>query len=264
MKERLFVIAVAACAALFVAGCGDREPPRPSLTLFVAASLSDVIQEVAAEFEKEHAVAMVCNFAASGALARQLLASPRADLFFSASRRWMDEVEQGGRLKEGTRRTLVSNQLVVIGHRNSPWEWSGPAGLADWPFAFLALGDPDSVPAGEYARTWLESIPLEGERTLWSEVQGRISPAPDVRAALTQVEARADVIGIVYATDEKVADGKVRLIYAVPPEEGPEIEYPVAVLAETAEPELAAAFLEFLTGPAARALFAEHGFRVGG
>lgn len=253
---------ISLCISFLLCGCGSSESAPKTLTLFVAASLTDVIQEVAAEFEKEHDVEIFYNFASSGALAQQLLASPRADLYLSASQRWMDEVADGGRIKDGTRRTLLSNRLVVIGHRSSTWELNEPADLSQLPFKFLAIGDPDSVPAGKYAKTWLESVGIDGGTTLWNQMQGRISPAPDVRAALAQVEGSADVIGIVYGTDYTASDGKVRMIYEVPVEDGPKIEYPVAILSETPEPELAAEFLAFLSSPEARKLFEKHGFAV--
>lgn len=250
------------CISFLLSGCGSSESDPKTLTLFVAASLTDVIQEVAAEFKKEHDVEIFYNFASSGALAQQLLASPRADLYLSASPRWMDQVADGGRVKDGTRRTLLSNRLVVIGHRNSTWKLSEPADLSQLPFRFLAIGDPESVPAGKYAKTWLESVQVDGGKKLWNQVQGRISPAPDVRAALAQVQGSADVIGIVYGTDYTASGGKVRMIYEVPMEDSPKIEYPVAILSETSESELAAEFLAFLSSPEARKLFEKHGFFV--
>jgi molybdate transport system substrate-binding protein len=243
-------------------GCGENETATKTLTVFVAASLTDVIQEVSVEFKKAHDVDIFHNFASSGALAQQLLASPRADLYVSASQRWTDAVERGGRIKDGTRRTLLSNTLVVIGHPSSTRAFEAPSDLLEWPFRFLAIGDPDSVPAGRYAKIWLESVRVDAATTLWEELQGRVSPAPDVRAALAQVEGSADVIGIVYRTDTIASGGQVRLLYEVPVEDGPKIEYPAAILRETPEPELAAEFLRFLSGPKARTLFEKHGFAV--
>ncbi len=261
LMKQIFILIVS-CATLCFAGCGKKNAETKSLTLFVAASLTDVIQEISAEFKKEHNVEIFHNFGSSGALAQQILASPRADLFFSADQRWMNEVANGGRIKDGTRRTLLSNRLVVIGHRSSTWELEDPAALSKLPFRFLAIGDPASVPAGKYAKTWLESLKGDGGNTLWNEVevQGRISPAPDVRAALAQVEARSDVIGIVYGTDYSASGGKVRVIWEV--QDGPKIEYPVAILSETPEAKLAAEFLTFLRSPEARKLFEKHGFAV--
>jgi molybdate transport system substrate-binding protein len=230
--------------------------------VFVAASLTDAMQEVSAAFEKERDVEVFHNIASSGALAQQLLATPRADLYVSASQRWMDVVERGGRLKDGTRRSLLSNTLVVIGHPSATRAFEAPSDLLEWPFRFLAIGDPDSVPAGRYAKIWLESLRVDAATTLWAELRGRVSPAPDVRAALAQVEGSADVIGIVYRTDTIASGGQVRLLYEVPAEDGPRIEYPLAVLRGTAEPELAAEFLRFLSGPEARMLFERHGFAV--
>ena len=255
------------CLAFLLAGCGipengDDAASQPTLTLFVAASLTDVAQALGDAFAEEHGVRVVCNFAGSGALAQQLLAAPRADLFLSASERWMDVVEEGGRLLPGSRRTLLSNQLVVIGHPQSDYALADPTGMAELPFAFLAVGDPASVPAGRYARTWLQSVSTASGSSVWEALEARLSPAPDVRSALTQVTGRRDVIGIVYRTDVSARPNEVRELYAVPVEAGPPIAYPAAILRESTHPDLAQTFLAFLQSPTARTLFEESGFTV--
>ncbi|MFV0415372.1 MAG: molybdate ABC transporter substrate-binding protein [Chthoniobacterales bacterium] len=264
MKRIFPLILISICISFIFSACSGDRQERKTLTLFVAASLTDVIQEVTAEFEKNHSVEFIYNFAGSGALARQLLASPKADLYLSANQRWMNEVEKGGLLADGTRRTLLSNTLVLIANKNSTWELNQPTAFAQLPFKFLAIGDPDSVPAGKYAKTWLESLKAENGNTLWSEVQGRISPAPDVRAALAQVEGSANVIGIVYGTDFISSDGKVRPLYKVPVKDGPKIEYSAAILKAAAEPDLSVEFLNFLSSPKAQEIFQKYGFMTFG
>ena len=203
VKRHLRLIAIFALLTS-VFGCGSQSESGAdpaTLTLFVAASLTDVIQAVGDAYERDSSVHIVYNFASSGALAQQLLAAPRADLFLSASERWMDEVERGDRLLNGSRRTLLSNSLVVIANNGSDYEMEVARDLCELSFAFLATGDPDSVPAGRYARQWLESVGCPDGQGAWSKVDGRLSPTPDVRAALAQVEGSFDVIGIVYRTD---------------------------------------------------------------
>lgn len=231
-----------------------------SLTLFVAASLGDVIERVGAEYERTHDVELVYNFGGSGALAQQLLASPRADLFVSASQRWMDVLQERGRLVGSSRRTLLSNELVVIANRRSDLRLDSPADLCAADFEHLSIGDPEFVPGGGYAREWLRSVPCPDGGSLWSLMRDRIAPAPDVRAALTQVAGNIDVVGIVYRTDYAARPDAVRLLYEVPVEGGPDIEYPAAVIATSTAPELARDLLDTLQGPAARAVFEEHGF----
>lgn len=252
-------------AILCLGGCGkgDRSTPEnPGLTLFVAASLTDVIQAIGALYEETHAVDVHYNFAGSGTLAQQLIAAPRADLFISASEQWMDAVEERGRLLPGTRQTLLSNQLVIIANPGADFNWKDPTHLPDLPFAFLAMGDPTSVPAGRYAREWLESLSTADGSSAWSGVLERISPAPDVRAALTQVTGRRDVIGIVYRTDYIARRDTVNLLYEVAVADGPAIRYPIAILNKSVHPDHARDFLSFLRTPAARELFQEYGFTL--
>ena len=245
---------------LCLTGCHKAEQSKETLTLFVAASLTDVIQEIGDEYKKDRPVEIVYNFASSGALAQQLLASPRADLFLSASEKWMDAVENDGKLKEDTRKTFLSNHLVVIANAKSDYALNTPIEFAALPFRFLSIGDPASVPAGRYARSWLSSVNLEGGSNLWDQVSNRISPAPDVRSALIQVEGSSDVVGIVYETDYKVRPEGLRLLYRVPTGEGPKISYAVGILNETQLPDLAQDFLNYLATPEVSGIFEKYGF----
>jgi molybdate transport system substrate-binding protein len=224
--------------------------------------LTDAFREVGAAFEQQGAAELIYNFASSGALAQQLLAAPRADLFLSANEDWMDEVEAGGRLVDGSRRTLLSNRLVVIGNRSSHYELASAAALCSPPFALLSLGDPASVPAGRYAREWLRSLPCPGGGSAWDRLEDRLAPAPDVRAALNQVIGSAAVAGIVYRTDWIARRAGVRLLLEVPADQGPPISYQAAILKTSKSPTLAHEFLDFLSGPVARPLFEKHGFLV--
>lgn len=264
MRASLRIVTVMASIPA-LAACSGSAPDHagsPALTLFVAASLTDVIQQVGDAYARERPVELTYNFAGSGALAQQLLAAPRADLFLSASERWMDEVEGAGRILEGSRRTLLSNSLVVIVNPGAGVRSVTPADLcAPW-FRYLAIGAPDSVPAGRYARQWLQSIGCADGAGAWSRVEALVSPAPDVRAALAQVEGSADVAGIVYRTDYVARRSRVRLVYEVPADEGPAIRYVGGIVASSAAPGAARELLEFLAGPRARALFERSGFRT--
>jgi len=217
--------------------------------------------ELAGAFEKEHGVAIVYNFAGSNTLAQQIVASPnKADVFISASEKWMDAVEEAGAVAAGTRKSMLSNTLVIIAHPDSSYAMNAPEDLPALGFKFLAMGDPDAVPAGKYARTWLTGIRM-GEGTLWDAVKARVSPATDVRAALGQVIGSEDVVGIVYMTDYASAKGRVRKLFAIPAE-GLGISYPGAAMKESGHPELAKAFLDYLASPAARRVFENYGFEV--
>ena len=210
--------------ALFLAcvvGCTPDPGQQPQLMVFAAASLRDVMSEVATRFEQEHGIHVNYNFAGSNVLAQQLLATPRADLFISANKAWMRRLEQAGRVVPGSRQVVLGNRLVVIVNHASTLE-GDPRELFCTPvFEYLSIGNPEAVPAGIYAREWLEKLPCDGG-SAWSSVAGRIAPAPDVRAALGLVEAGRDIPGIVYATDAAMSD-KVRVIHEVTGNDAPVI-----------------------------------------
>ena len=241
--------------------CGTRTPEAqpPELLVFAAASLSDVLGEIGNVYENQVEVNLVFNFNGSNVLAQQILASPKADVFVSANQEWMNVVEQAGRLEAGTRRALLSNALVIIAPSGSLWKMDAATDLCRLDFRLLALGQPDAVPAGRYAKQWLETHSCQ-DQSLWEIVAGRISPAPDVRAVLGQVEVNEGVLGIVYQTDYALAQDRVQLLYRVSAEVGPPIRYAVSRLQGTPHGQLAESFLEFLFSDAARTIFERHGF----
>jgi molybdate transport system substrate-binding protein len=245
---------------LLSSGCSGDKREVDHLTLYVASSLTDVIQEIGILYGQSHDVEITYSFAGSGALAQQLIASPRADLFLSASQKWMDAVHDAGRIEKANTRTLLSNQLVVIGNRASTLTLSDSIHLASIPCSFFAIGDPDSVPAGRYAKEWLSGLKLPTGESVWERVESKISLAPDVRAALMQVESGADVMGIVYETDYQMYRERLVRLYKVPVESGPKIEYVVGVLNHSPAPKVAADYMAFLCGPIAAKRFEAYGF----
>ncbi|HVQ26234.1 MAG TPA: molybdate ABC transporter substrate-binding protein, partial [Planctomycetota bacterium] len=239
----------------FAPACRPAHDERPELVVYAAASLRDVLQELAPAAEAGSDARLVFNFGSSGDLARQILAADAADLFFSADEREMERVASAGRIEPATRRALLANELVVIEPADerpslfrTPFE---PAQLADLPQ--VSLADPESVPAGRYARAWLEA------RGAWAAVAPKVVPAVDVRAALAAVESGALRAGIVYRTDA-ARSTRVRVVFAVPSTEGPEIRYPLAVLKGRPEAGRARELALYLASEEALAVFARHGF----
>lgn len=239
------------------AGNADSTQTSGEILVFAAASLREAMQEAGTAFQQQSGARVIFNFAGSNDLAHQVGASRGVDLFLSASDAWMDTVQNAGRLVPGTRRDLLSNTLVVVGHGRDTSRVAEPCALAALPFRTLSLGDPDAVPAGTYARTWMQSVPCGG-RPLWDAVAGRVAPAPDVRAAMGLVMADPRVIGIVYRTDQAAFADRTRVLYEV--RDGPPIRYVLAQVAEGDNPSAARAFYSFLTGPDGAAVFRKHGF----
>ena len=254
---RAAILACAAVAALAGprAVWSQESPPsgRGEIFVFAAASLADVLTEIGKGWEAASGSRPVFNFGASSDLARQLLTGAPADVFFSADIAQMDRLVKQGLVRAGDTVELVSNTLVVIVPASSQARVAGASDLSA--FARIALADPEAVPAGVYARGWLES------EDVWRALAGRLVPMLHVRAALAAVESGNADAGIVYKTDA-MRSTRARIAFEVAEERGPKIRYPVAPLA-SAGPS-AASFVAYLKSPAAREVFVRHGFRVRG
>ena len=223
------------------------------LTVYAAASLTDALKEIAAAYEKQSADKLQFNFGASSMLARQIEEGAPADLFFSADEAKMDALEKKDLLLPGTRRSLLSNLLVIVVPADASAAPKSAADLAKPEFKKLALAEPQTVPAGIYAREYLQKIGL------WDAVKEKVVPTENVRAALAAVESANVDAGIVYKTDSLISK-KVKIAVEIPASEGPKISYPVAVLKSSKQPDRAKKFAEYLAGPMARSVFEKFGF----
>jgi molybdate transport system substrate-binding protein len=254
---RGFALAFLFAPILLLAALPARAAETATVTVFAAASLTDALQSVGVAYEAAGHGRVVFNFAASSALARQIEASGGADIFFSADTDWMDYLGQRGLINRATRVNLLGNRLVLIAPAESTVSISlqprVDLSLALGAGGRLAIADPDSVPAGRYARAALVSLGM------WRSVRGKLAPAENVRAALAYVARGEAPLGIVYATDAKV-EPQVRVVGTFPANTHPPIIYPAA-LTKDAKPG-AAAFLRCLSGPQAAAIFRDSGFIV--
>jgi molybdate transport system substrate-binding protein len=223
---------------------------RDEVVVFAAASLTDAIDGIGKEFYAGCGTRLVTSFAGSNDLARQIRAGAPADVFLSANVERVDELQSAGLVRPGDRMDLLSNRLVVVVPEGSSLVVKAPVDLLR--VRRLALGDPEAVPAGIYAREWLER---EG---LWARLAQRLVPTLDVRAALFAVESQAVDAGIVYRTDVALSH-RVRVAYEVPAGEGPRIVYAAALLASARSPA-ARSFFEYLRSQPARAVFERLGF----
>jgi molybdate transport system substrate-binding protein len=248
--------AVTAIAAVALATTANGADAPRIVTVYGAASLTNVLQQLGDRFTQATGVPVRLSFAASSALARQIEAGSPADLFFSADQDWMDYLEQRGFIRKSTRRDLLGNRLALVAPAASTvtLKIEPHFGLrAALGTERLATGDPDMVPVGRYARAALISLGV------WTEVADRLVPAENVRSALMFVARGETPLGIVYETDARI-DPAVRIVDLFPLSSHPPITYPVA-LTRSASVE-AARFLEFLRGAQARAAFEKFGFIV--
>ncbi|WP_204101418.1 molybdate ABC transporter substrate-binding protein [Occallatibacter savannae] len=222
----------------------------------MAASLQDSITEVEAAYKRDHAVEFRNNFGASGTLAREIEEGAPVDALISAGAKPMDQLEREGLLVQGSRADLLRNALVLIapgglgGSDLKGFHW-----LAGKSVRTVALGDPESVPAGQYAKQTLVSLHL------YDALQSKIVLGKDVRQVLTYVETGDADAGLVYATDAEISK-KVRIVAIAPDGSHDPIVYPVAQIRKSNEDAAVREFIAFLRSPAAKAIFERHGFRM--
>jgi len=224
-----------------------------TLTVFAAASLSEAMEQAGAAYEKETGDRVVFSFAGTGTLARQIEAGAPADVFVSADAAWMDYVLEKGAVQPESMRDIASNVVVLIGPEGSAPLDLAAEGLEDRLGADrLAIADPETVPAGRYGKAALETLGL------WQAVSGSLAPMENVRIALASV-ARGDTpLGVVYKTDAAV-DPDVAILFEFPEDSHPPIRY-LAALTKARNHPGAAAFLDFLAGPATRDILHSLGF----
>ena len=227
-------------------------PPEP-ITVAAAVSLTDVLEEAAKAYAAAGGGPVRFNLAGSNVLARQIVNGAPADVFISADEAQMEVVEKAGAILAGSRFDLVGNQLAIAAVPEKAALVRQEFARAPAEIRRLAIGDPAAVPAGVYAKRYLE------QKNLWSAYESRIVPTTNVRAALTAVETGSADAAIVYLTDLAAARSAV-LAFAVPAAEGPRIVYPAAVVATSRRQEEAQRFLAYLRQPAARAIFARYKF----
>lgn len=223
------------------------------LSVFAAASLSDALKAIAVIYEATSGDTLRFNLAASSALALQIKNGAPADVFFSADEAKMDDLARSHLIATDTRRALLSNTLVIVVNTDGGANVSSAADLVRPSFGRLALAEPQTVPAGIYAKAWLQKIGL------WKKVIDRIVPTENVRACLAAVEAGNVDAGIVYKTDALISK-KVKIAFEVTGPEAPQISYPLAVVRTSKQPDAARKFVTYLASPAARAVFEKYGF----
>jgi molybdate transport system substrate-binding protein len=254
---------VASLLFLFVAGAAGSFALRgaaqqsAAITVSAAISLKDALDELGAIFQlqqqrKNGGAVVTFNYGGSGTLARQIEQGAPVDVFFSAAEKQMDELAAQGSIEADSRRDLVGNALVLIAPAQATTLHSFQD-LTNPRVKTLALGETSTVPAGAYARQTLEHLGL------FTSIEKKVVYAKDVRAVLTYVETGDADAGMVYQTDANTSKN-VRVIAVAPADSHDPILYPAAVLRDSKNKPAARAFLEFLAGSDARAVFQKYGF----
>jgi molybdate transport system substrate-binding protein len=257
--RRAFAATLAAAALVLTAGGAARDvrAQGKDVVVLAAASLKNALDDASAAWNKQTGKTTKISYAASSALAKQVEAGIPADIFISADIPWMDYVAERKLIKASSRSNFLGNQIVLIAGKDSKIDlkiekgFGLRAALGD---GRLAMGNVDAVPAGKYGKAALEALGV------WPSVADRVAQAENVRLALILVSRGEAPLGIVYRTDA-ASDPGVRIVGAFPDGTHPPIIYPMALLANSTNPD-AQAFLDYLKSPAARPFFEKQGFTV--
>ena len=240
------------CFCLSAQACSAEANKK--VVVFAAASLTDAITAIAANYEKETNIEIQTSFASSSTLAKQIENGAPADIFISADTKWMQYLEDKKALNDATTTDLLGNQLVLIAPAGKGFKLNADKGV-NFAAAFtgkLCTGETESVPVGIYAKQALKSLGW------WDSIKSRIVGTQDVRAALVNVERGECAAGIVYATDAKLS-AKVQTVMIFPASSHDAIVYPLSVT-KNANPN-AMKFYDYLRSAPAQAIFAHYGFQ---
>jgi molybdate transport system substrate-binding protein len=248
---------------LFIAlsGCGqgqiDSNEPI-ELTISAAASLNEVLTEIETLYEEEHSqINLLVNFGGSGSLQQQIIQGAPVDLFFSAAEDKYDELLERDLIDPSYSSDLLGNELVLVTPSNTLVEITGFTDLVSDEINRVAIGTPETVPAGQYAKQTLQQL------NLWKELSAKLIPSKDVRQVLSYVETENVDAGIVYRTDALLSD-KVTVIETADPSLHDQIILPVGIVQGSKHKEEAIDFYKFLHSNTATNIFKKYGFRLVG
>lgn len=224
------------------------------LTISAAASLTDALEEIRPLFEENHPnIQLTFNFGSSGALQQQIEQGAPVDLFLSAADKNMQALIDNNHILEGYSESLLTNQLVLVSAAGSEINITSEADLMKPEVKVVAIGIPESVPAGSYAKEALEGLGL------YDELLPKVIQAKDVRQVLQYVETGNAEAGFVYKTD--AIHSKVSIIHTVDPELYTPIHYPIGITRESKHKEEAKEFYKFLKSDEAQTVFQKYGFK---
>lgn len=230
--------------------------PQITGTLMVsaAASLTDALLEIKQAFEAEHDMEITFNFGGSGKLAQQIEQGAPVDVFISANTNWMDILVEHDFILSDSLTNVISNELVLIAHRDAPFAYDQLSAINTNEIAQFAIGHPESVPAGTYAK---QALVASG---LWNELEQKIVYTQDVRQVIAFVATGNADLGIVYASDALIAE-EVKVLTTIDASLHDDIAYPAAIVTHAKNQPAAAAFLTFLTSAQAQEIFTRYGFQ---
>jgi molybdate transport system substrate-binding protein len=226
------------------------------VTLSVAISMKDAVEELGRGFMAARpGVTLRYNFGSSGELQKQIEGGAPIDLFISAAERQMDELVKKGLVVSQSRRIFARNVLTVVKPADSKIDITKPADLLDARVTKIVIGNPKTVPAGQYSEESLKTLGI------WDRLQPKLVFSENVRQALDYV-ARGEVeAGFVYTTDAAIRAPQVKEAFRPAEDTYRPVVYPVAVVAGAKQAALAQAFLDLLVSRDGQATLARFGFQ---
>ena len=249
--RRIFLMMV---LAAMVSSPAVHAQQRQEIIVSAAASLRNAFLEIGEIYEKQTGVKPNFNFAASGVLQQQIETGAPVDVFASASQQQMDALQRKGLLLDETRQDFTGNSLVLIVPSGSRLNIKSFQDLADARVRRIAIGNPKTVPAGQYAQDTLTAL------NLWDTLQPRFIPAENVRQVLDYVSRDEVEAGLVYATDAAIGEDKIRVVAEAPAGTHEVITYPIAVLKDSTNRDAAIKFIELTQSGTGKSILAKYGF----
>ncbi|WP_378210299.1 molybdate ABC transporter substrate-binding protein [Anoxybacteroides rupiense] len=263
MKHSIRVImSMFLCASfLFLFGCTNQEEKQEAkqtvkLTISAASSLQDALTEIQKQYEKEHKnIKLSFNFGSSGALQQQIEQGAPVDLFFSAAEDKFRPLVDKGLINKEESKNLLGNELVLIVPKDKAGTIKDFPSLGDGNIKQLAIGNPETTPAGQYGKQTLSKL------NLWTKLEGKIVYTKDVRQVLLYVETNAVDAGIVFKTDAQISD-KVKMVDTAAANTHDPIIYPVGIIKNTKHKTEATTFYQYIQTKDARQIFEKYGFKI--
>ena len=252
--RKLLLIITSLLLALAAISCSSSQAGESSITVFAAASLADVMEELSETFREEAGVKVSYSLGGSQILAQQIIRGAPADVFISADELAMERMDSKGLLEPGTRANLLTNELVLIVPSDDGSSIETLEQLGEPDVGRIAIADPELAPAGRYAKEALVSLGL------WEKVEGKLILGADVRITLAYLTSGNSDAAIVYRTDVQLSRG-AKVMEVVPQESHSTVEYPVALMKSAKETGAPERFVAFLKGDIATGIFQKYGFR---
>ena len=252
----LFSLAVAGCTSSENGDKAQENASQKEVYIVAAASMTDAVKEIGANYEKQHPdVKLMYNFGSSGALQSQIEQGAPADVFISAAQKQMNALEEENLIDKATRKDLLENKVVLIVPKDSTLVLDDFAAAATDKVSKIALGEPKSVPVGQYSEEIFTNL------NVWADIKAKAVYASDVRQVLSWVETGEVDCGVVYATDAAISN-KVKVLLEAPAGTHKPVVYPAAMVSSSKNPEIAKDFLAYLSQDEQKAILAKYGFDV--